>query len=177
MNKFTNPLDNIKIASPCSQDWNAMAGDDRKRFCGECKLNVYNLSGMTTTEAENLLIKAEGRLCVRFYQRADGTILTEDCPVGWAAVKRRLSRMATACASLLFGLISGLGLNALFGRESQGGYTTGVMTTPTPKKSPKTSPTPENFVMGDVAMPSPTPKNTPKPTEFEMGKVAARNSA
>jgi hypothetical protein len=70
-----------------------------------------------------------------------------------------------------------LGLNALFGRESQGGYTTGVMTTPTPKKSPKTTPTPENFVMGDVAMPSPTPKNTPKPTEFEMGKVAARNSA
>ncbi len=42
MNKFTNPLSNIKIASPCSQDWNEMIGTERKRFCGECKLNVYN---------------------------------------------------------------------------------------------------------------------------------------
>ena len=56
MNKFTNPLSNIKIASPCSQDWNEMIGTERKRFCGECKLNVYNLSGMSEQEAENLLM-------------------------------------------------------------------------------------------------------------------------
>jgi hypothetical protein len=65
-----SPLNNIKIASPCSADWNAMSGDDKKRFCGECKLNVYNLSGMTKDEAENLIIETEGRLCVRFYSRA-----------------------------------------------------------------------------------------------------------
>ena len=49
MNKFTNPLDNIKIASPCSADWDAMIGNERSRHCGDCKLNVYNLSGMTKT--------------------------------------------------------------------------------------------------------------------------------
>ena len=48
MAKFTSPLNNLKVASPCSQDWEAMLGNERKRFCGECKLNVYNLSGMTT---------------------------------------------------------------------------------------------------------------------------------
>ena len=118
MNKFTNPLSNIKIASPCSQDWNEMVGTDRRRFCGECKLNVYNLSGMTSGEAENLLMNFEGRLCVRFYRRADGSVLTKDCPVGWQAVKRRVSRVSTAAASLIFGIISGLGLNSyLFNKE------------------------------------------------------------
>jgi hypothetical protein len=103
-----SPLNNIKIASPCSADWNAMSGDDKKRFCGECKLNVYNLSGMTKDEAENLIIETEGRLCVRFYSRADGTILTQDCPVGWAKVKRNISRAATATISLIISLFAGL---------------------------------------------------------------------
>ena len=87
-----NPLNNIKIASPCSANWETMLGDDKKRFCGECKLNVYNLSGMSKTEAENLLMESEVRLCVRFYRRHDGTILTEDCPVGWARSRTSASR-------------------------------------------------------------------------------------
>lgn len=114
MNKFTNPLNDIKIASPCKADWNEMIGNERQRFCGECKLNVYNLSGMSRDEAENLLIQSEGRLCVRFFKRADGTVLTKDCPVGWRAVKRRVSKTAAAFVSLVFGLLSGLGLNAFF---------------------------------------------------------------
>ena len=75
---FDSPLNNVKIASPCSADWNEMYGDNRKRFCGDCKLNVYNLSGMTKTEAESLIINSEGRLCVRFYERADGSVITND---------------------------------------------------------------------------------------------------
>lgn len=104
----TSPLNNIKIASPCSANWDEMLGDNRKRFCGECKLNVYNLSGMTKEEAENLLIETEGRLCVRFYKRSDGTILTQDCPVGWARIKKNLSRAATAVFSLIVGLFAGI---------------------------------------------------------------------
>ena len=122
MKKFTNPLENIRVASPCKADWNVMLGNERRKFCGECKLNVYNLSGMTEREAENLLIESEGRLCVRFYRRADGSILTKDCPVGWQAIKRRVSKTATAFTSLVFGVISGLGLTAFFSysNEKQG---------------------------------------------------------
>ncbi len=119
MNKFTNPLENIKIASPCRADWNEMIGSERRRFCGECQLNVYNLSGMSRDEAENLLLNAEGRVCVRFYKRADGSVLTQDCPVGWRAIKRRVSKTATAFASLIIGLLSGLGLNAYFNQQNQ----------------------------------------------------------
>jgi len=117
MTKFTNPLSNIKIASPCSADWNEMMGNERRRFCGECKLNVYNLSGMSQREAENFLLNSEGRLCVRFYKRADGTILTKDCPVGWQAIRQRVSKTATAFASLVFAALSGIGLVNYFAKS------------------------------------------------------------
>jgi hypothetical protein len=108
MRKFTNPLDDLRIASPCLSDWNGMYGNERKRFCSECKLNVYNLSDMSQTEAENLLLNAEGRLCVRFYRRKDGTVLTKDCPVGWNLVKRRAAKRVTAVFSILAGFFAGV---------------------------------------------------------------------
>lgn len=43
MQHYTNPLDSVRIASPCSSDWNAMYGNERMRFCSECKLNVYKV--------------------------------------------------------------------------------------------------------------------------------------
>jgi hypothetical protein len=166
MDKFTSPLNNLKVASPCSQDWDAMMGNDRKRFCGECKLNVYNLSGMTRTEAENLLHNSEGRLCVRFYKRADGTVLTQDCPVGWQALKKRVSRTAAAFVSLIFGLLTGLGLMSLATSKPKEQRLMGAIAyNPTPKPKKETL---EHVTMGDVAytgnitVPTPTPKATPK---------------
>ena len=192
MNKFNNPLNNVKIASPCSQDWNAMIGTDRKRFCGDCKLNVYNLSDMTKKDAENLLANAEGRLCVRFYRRADGTVLTKDCPVGWARVKQRASKMAAAFASLFFGVVTSLGLMSLSnssGEETVGALESYPSATPTPKKypimgkvvvkTPTPKPTPKEYpIMGEIApvntpKPKPTPKATPKKVDnWEMGEKA-----
>lgn len=108
MKRFSNPLDNIRIASPCPANWDEMHGDERKRHCAACKLSVYNLSEMTQTEAESFLINAEGRVCVKFYRRADGTILTKNCPVGWQKVKRKVSRTASALFSMCFGIFGGL---------------------------------------------------------------------
>ena len=78
----TVPKLQLKIASPCPASWDDMEGDDRVRFCDECELNLYNLSAMTEDAARKLVEEREGRLCVRFYQREDGTVLTSDCPVG-----------------------------------------------------------------------------------------------
>ena len=168
MNKFTNPLNNVKIASPCSQDWEAMAGDNRKRYCGECKLNVYNLSGMTKAEAENLLTNSEGRLCVRFYKRSDGTVLTQDCPVGWAAFKKRVSKTAAACASLIFGVISGLGINAFFKQNEERHIMGKIAYQSTPEKTPKPQPTPpQEHTMGMVAPTEREAKPTPKKKDLQ----------
>jgi hypothetical protein len=176
MNKFTNPLNNIKVASPCSADWNEMVGDERQKFCGSCQKNVYNLSGMTKDEAENLLLNAEGRLCVRFYKRADGTVLTQDCPVGWAAFKRRVSKTAAAFASLMFGVIGGLGVSSYFGksedipeRQIMGAVAYKPSPTPTPKATPR------EFIMGEMI--APTPKETPKKKDLKPTIKKIINSA
>lgn len=99
-------LDQIKIASPCPKRWDEMDGDDRKRFCDDCRLNVYNLSAMTRAEAVDLLTRSEGRLCACFWRRADGTILTRDCPVGLATLRAKTAavlRRVAAAAALLVG--------------------------------------------------------------------------
>src|ERR1700759_5067183 len=110
MASFTNPLDSVRGAAPCPADWSKMVGDGRMRYGGECHLHVYNLSGMTRREAEALITNTEGRLCVRFYRRSDGTILTRNCPVGLRALKRRVSRVAGATLTAVLGFFPGGGL-------------------------------------------------------------------
>ena len=103
-------LDAMSIASPCSADWAQMVGDDKVRYCGKCEKNVFNLSAMTREEAEITVLAKEGDLCVRLYQRHDGTVLTQDCPVGVRRKRLRLvgalaigSSLAGAAAALVAG--------------------------------------------------------------------------
>jgi hypothetical protein len=112
MAKLTSPLDHLRIAALCSADWDQMFSfeDKRVRFCSQCNLNVYNLSDMSRQEAEALINKTEGRLCVRFYRRADGSILTQNCPVGLRAIKRRVSWAAQVVLGMVLSFVSGLGL-------------------------------------------------------------------
>jgi hypothetical protein len=117
MPKFNSPLNHVHVAAPCSANWDEMNGDERKRFCGLCQLNVYNLSAMTKMEAEKLLVESEGRLCVRFYRRTDGTIITQNCPKGIAAIKRRVSRLLTAALSTVLTFLSGIGISATFSQK------------------------------------------------------------
>lgn len=150
MQKYDNPLNNVRIASPCSADWEQMFGDERKRFCGDCKLNVYNLSAMSRDEAENFVTAAEGRVCVRYFARPDGTVITEDCPVGWAKFKKRTRTMATALASLVATLIAGIFAVSIFTKQAET-QIVGQMrpiATPTPTPIKKTAPPP---IMGAMS--------------------------
>ncbi|HQU94355.1 MAG TPA: hypothetical protein PLK77_18810 [Pyrinomonadaceae bacterium] len=169
--RYDSPLANLKVASPCSADWERMAGDDRKRFCGDCKLHVYNLSGMTKYDAENLLRLSEGRLCVRYFQRADGTVLTQECPVGWAKVRRRLSLAATAAFGMLLSIAGIFGVTSSFGRKNIVMGDIKPYTTPTPQPTPDAPP-----LMGAIAMPSPTPRVSPSPKDQPlMGKPVIKD--
>lgn len=103
-------LDNISIASPCSTSWDEMTGDNAVRFCGECRMNVYNLSGMSRQEVEELVKSHEGRLCVRFYRREDGTILTQDCPVGLKILHRRRTKIRRGGIAAAITLVTALGI-------------------------------------------------------------------
>lgn len=106
MTEPTDILGRMRVASPCSVSWGAMEGDGRVRFCRLCSLNVYDLSEMTRAEVEALVLKTEGRLCGRLTRRADGTVLTKDCPVGLRALRRRATRATGAAFAALLSLCS-----------------------------------------------------------------------
>jgi hypothetical protein len=59
-------LDSIRVASPCSEDWDKMRGNEQVRFCEHCALEVNNLSEMTRKQARQLVRQSEGRICVRY---------------------------------------------------------------------------------------------------------------
>ena len=48
--RLSDRLDGISVASPCHVSWEAMQAlgpGARVRLCGECRMNVYDLSDMT----------------------------------------------------------------------------------------------------------------------------------
>ncbi|MBL8755328.1 MAG: hypothetical protein JNK15_18660 [Planctomycetes bacterium] len=135
-------LDRIAVASPCSTDWNAMVGDERRRFCASCRLHVHDLSAMTTAEAEALLRAAGGgRLCVRFFRRADGRVLTRDCPVGLRARVRRAWARAAALWCALWTGTAACSPSSVAGNAPVLPVTMGDLVPPSPDAtSPSTTP-------------------------------------
>jgi hypothetical protein len=164
--RMTSLLDRVVIASPCSADWHSMTGDDKRRFCAQCRLHVHDLSAMTGAEAERLLRRAgEGRVCVRLFRRADGTVLTKDCPVGFRA---RVRRAWARAAALWLTFATSLGCTRATATPTSmptpaGGGRTNA---PAPVPPPETPAPPESGAvkmgemhMGDVAVPrAPTGK-------------------
>src|SRR5262245_45218821 len=90
-----------------------MRGDERTRFCDQCRLNVYNLSALSLPEIETLLRKQEGRLCVGLYRRQDGTYLVDNCPVGLRALRNGLRRVISGFAAAFVGLVCATGVLAI----------------------------------------------------------------
>jgi hypothetical protein len=123
-------LDQIEIASPCTVSWETMNGDDLVRHCSQCSLSVYNISEMSKSEAETLVRVKEGRLCIRMYKRFDGTVITNDCPVGLRKLKQSLQLISRAAAALLTFLLS---LVAANGEETKSSNTN------SPTKQPATN--------------------------------------
>lgn len=110
--KHSANIDRLRVATPCPVSWEQMTGDARVRFCDHCQLNVYNISELSRAAAETLIASTEGRICARLYQRADGSVITKDCPVGLRALRIRVSKRAAAVFAALVGISS-----AAFGQQ------------------------------------------------------------
>ena len=102
MSQVASILDDIRVATPCRADWDKMNGDEQSRFCQSCQKNVYNVAMMSREEALALIEKKEGNLCMRLSRRADGTLITSDCPVG---IKTKRRRRGWTIAAILAALI------------------------------------------------------------------------
>ena len=116
MSRQAVSLEVIDIARPCPADWDEMRGDAQVRFCKHCSLNVYNLSAMSREQAERLVAETEGRMCVRFYRRLDGTVVTQDCEGALKLAAKRFGRFArTATAVVLTAALAPLGFSRWLG--------------------------------------------------------------
>ncbi|MGH7176452.1 MAG: hypothetical protein ACREJC_03640 [Tepidisphaeraceae bacterium] len=135
-------LDVIDIATPCPASWDDMHGDDRVRFCDSCRLHVYDLSSMSREAAEELVSSREGRLCVRFYRRTDGAIVTRDCGRIRAAARRTRAVICAVGAAVWTLALVPLGLS-----RAEPNHDTELLGTMKPPDSP---------VMGDIAFPPAT---------------------
>jgi len=98
-------LSQIEVASPCTVDWDEMEGDEKVRFCSQCQLHVFNLSAMDVEEAGARVAEHTDDLCIRFYRRADGTMLTRDCPEGAEGKRKRRRDQLQAAATFTFGAV------------------------------------------------------------------------
>ena len=90
----------LAFPEPCSADWSAMAGDERRRFCESCGKHVTNLSRMHETAAREFLLD-NPEACVQV-EEIGGFYLFEPAPrtsrrQGW------LSKAATVGALLSVG--------------------------------------------------------------------------
>ncbi len=119
----TEDLDALTIANPCDVPWASMTGDDRVRFCGACRLHVFDLRALTRAQAIALVdsrATAGERTCLRLTRRRDGTLVTrEDCTL-LARMRRRGRRYAAWAAgllALLLGLVIGHRLGAYLARR------------------------------------------------------------
>ncbi|HJV21262.1 MAG TPA: hypothetical protein VJ570_01140 [Holophagaceae bacterium] len=134
-------LAHLQIASPCDAAWADMRGDDRKRLCAQCDKHVYDVAHLTTAEVM-ALFEGQGPLpCLRLWRRADGTVLTADCPVGARKVRSR--RRTRYAAAFILGLLAGA--PAILGAQAPMGG----------------APAPMPHLMGKVACPTPDPKPGP----------------
>jgi hypothetical protein len=97
-------LNRVRIASPCNVNWESMTGNERVRHCSQCDLQVYDISELTPDQAIALIISSEGRFCARLHRRADGSVITRDCPVGLRALRQRIARRAGAVFATVLGL-------------------------------------------------------------------------
>ena len=175
----------LRVASPCTEDWEGMSGNHLVRYCGKCEKNVYNLSELTTGEATRLVEQMEGRMCATFYARTDGSVLTADCPVGARKVRRKRQVIVAAFGAVagLFGWLARPAPAHVVGDLAEPRPMGAVARAPEPpvakppcELGPRSEPKPRltgevapepRRLMGGVSRPKPRPEKL-------MGKIAVR---
>jgi hypothetical protein len=163
-------LAQMAVPVPCTVAWESMTGTEQVRHCAQCGQKVYNISAMGCDDAEEFLqtkrVNDDGqgqeRLCVRFYRRPDGTVITRDC-----FALRRTLRTGTMW---IFGILAGLLLITLgvFGWTRKGDGSAGSIWPRICEHEPfRTMFGPRSSAeMGDVMLPTqgrvaPPPTNQP----------------
>ena len=118
-------LESLAIAAPCPTSWDQMEGDDRVRFCSHCQQAVYDVSALTLGRGQCPDHQDDRPAVPGLFRRADGTVMTRDCPVGVRrAARRRLAAVIGGWAFLFLVALAGF----TSGRGGPGGAGPGAGT-------------------------------------------------
>lgn len=91
----------VPIPKPCPARWDRMDGDDRTRFCRECRASVTDLSAMPEVEAR-AFVETNPTACLRYtFDRRTGAILHGRAGCGSARVRISARRTGAAAALAL----------------------------------------------------------------------------
>jgi len=99
-----------------------MKGNDQVRFCEHCDLSVHNLSQMTRHQAERLVARSSGRLCVQFVPDANGKPLLAQAGLKLHRISRRVSRIAAGAFTATLSVTSAVGHSSQNSPGWQSGY-------------------------------------------------------
>lgn len=98
-----------QITKPCHQNWDAMTGDEKKRYCSHCRLHVHNLSAMTPEEQLALLARRDEKSCITYLEKGEAMRV---CTDNWVAVQRffrPFRRMALSLSAIAVALLTSCG--------------------------------------------------------------------
>src|SRR5260370_16483277 len=65
MANLSGRLDQLVIGFKCGTSWERMTGDGVRRFCDECRREVFDFRQMLPTEIRDHLQASPGNLCAR----------------------------------------------------------------------------------------------------------------
>jgi hypothetical protein len=133
-----------------------MNGDNRVRYCGKCRLNVYNLAEMSPEDVEQVVRSSGGKLCGRLYVRGDRTATTETCPSG--AMRRNKRALWVAAALLILGAFAWAIRTWEPDRRTAPAWVQSFLDWADPKPPPR-----PQFLMGKICPPLPPMPPTPPP--------------
>jgi hypothetical protein len=88
----------VEIPEPCAEDWDAMPGDERARFCGRCRHQVHDLSVLSASEIDDLL--RDESVCVSFLRNEAGEVVADEQRHVATRARAMNSRAAQALAAV-----------------------------------------------------------------------------
>ena len=97
-------LERVNVPRPCPVSWESMSGTEKARACAECRRQVYNLSAMSRSEADDLLGRGGERLCITYSRGPDGKIITADRLPAYAPPRRPLASLSVAALAAFIGI-------------------------------------------------------------------------
>jgi hypothetical protein len=90
----------LRTAKACSEDWAAMQGGVRSRYCSACEKTVHDVAKMTPRDVERLALRAAmgEEVCARLTRDAAGELVTLEARGGGFAGKAAGVVMAAVVA-------------------------------------------------------------------------------